>query len=119
MQVLLFTAVASAQTSKVIYTCPMHPEVQQSKPGNCPKCGMTLEKKTVKVAAPKKTVKKPPAKQPATKKPATTTTGNKGSNEMQEVVKALEQQEGIVRQPNFAAIAPPQAPIVQAQKARQ
>ncbi len=25
-----------------IYTCPMHPEVKQSKPGTCPKCGMTL-----------------------------------------------------------------------------
>jgi Cu+-exporting ATPase len=25
------------------YTCPMHPEVQQDHPGNCPKCGMTLE----------------------------------------------------------------------------
>ncbi len=27
----------------VIYTCPMHPEVRQSGPGSCPKCGMTLE----------------------------------------------------------------------------
>ena len=26
-----------------IYTCPMHPEVQSDKPGNCPKCGMKLE----------------------------------------------------------------------------
>ena len=25
------------------YTCPMHPEVVQDHPGNCPKCGMTLE----------------------------------------------------------------------------
>ena len=24
------------------YTCPMHPEVRQSGPGSCPKCGMTL-----------------------------------------------------------------------------
>jgi Cu+-exporting ATPase len=24
------------------YTCPMHPEVRQIGPGNCPKCGMTL-----------------------------------------------------------------------------
>ncbi len=24
------------------YTCPMHPEVRESRPGNCPKCGMTL-----------------------------------------------------------------------------
>ena len=29
-----------------VYTCPMHPEVQQDHPGNCPKCGMTLELKT-------------------------------------------------------------------------
>ena len=28
---------------KTIYTCPMHPEVQQDHPGNCPKCGMALE----------------------------------------------------------------------------
>jgi Cu+-exporting ATPase len=32
-----------------IYTCPMHPEVQQSRPGECPKCGMALELKTVAV----------------------------------------------------------------------
>jgi len=25
------------------YTCPMHPEVQSARPGNCPKCGMALE----------------------------------------------------------------------------
>jgi len=25
------------------YTCPMHPEIRQPKPGNCPICGMTLE----------------------------------------------------------------------------
>ncbi|GGA15492.1 heavy metal translocating P-type ATPase [Dyella caseinilytica] len=25
------------------YTCPMHPEVQQDGPGDCPKCGMALE----------------------------------------------------------------------------
>lgn len=24
------------------YTCPMHPEIVQDKPGNCPKCGMKL-----------------------------------------------------------------------------
>ena len=26
-----------------IYTCPMHPEIRQSGPGVCPKCGMALE----------------------------------------------------------------------------
>ena len=32
---------------KKIYTCPMHPEIQQNKQGDCPKCGMALEPKTV------------------------------------------------------------------------
>src|SRR5947209_3964110 len=27
----------------VEYTCPMHPEVINSRPGACPKCGMALE----------------------------------------------------------------------------
>jgi P-type Cu+ transporter len=26
-----------------IFTCPMHPEIQQEGPGSCPKCGMALE----------------------------------------------------------------------------
>src|SRR5438874_802670 len=26
-----------------IYTCPMHPQVRQKGPGNCPICGMALE----------------------------------------------------------------------------
>src|SRR6266702_1700824 len=30
----------------MIYTCPMHPEIEQDHPGHCPKCGMTLESKT-------------------------------------------------------------------------
>jgi len=25
-----------------LYTCPMHPEIRQIQPGNCPKCGMQL-----------------------------------------------------------------------------
>src|SRR5438034_536480 len=28
--------------SSLTYACPMHPEVQQDKPGKCPKCGMKL-----------------------------------------------------------------------------
>jgi P-type Cu+ transporter len=32
-----------ASPADIIYTCPMHPEVRQDHPGNCPKCGMTLE----------------------------------------------------------------------------
>lgn len=31
------------------YTCPMHPEVIQSHPGSCPKCGMALEAVDVEV----------------------------------------------------------------------
>ncbi|MEC6998927.1 MAG: heavy metal-binding domain-containing protein, partial [Pseudomonadota bacterium] len=30
-----------------IYTCPMHPEVRQEGPGNCPICGMALEPETI------------------------------------------------------------------------
>src|SRR5271170_313771 len=26
-----------------IYTCPMHPQIRRSGPGNCPLCGMALE----------------------------------------------------------------------------
>jgi Cu+-exporting ATPase len=31
----------------MIYTCPMHPEIEQDHPGPCPKCGMTLEPKSI------------------------------------------------------------------------
>ncbi len=31
----------------MIYTCPMHPQIEQDHAGNCPICGMTLEPKTV------------------------------------------------------------------------
>ena len=27
----------------MIYTCPMHPQIRQMGPGNCPICGMALE----------------------------------------------------------------------------
>ena len=43
---------ASAKTAKpvvsdAIYTCPMHPQIQQVGPGTCPICGMALEPMTV------------------------------------------------------------------------
>jgi len=33
---------ANADTGKTLYTCGMHPQVVQDKPGNCPICGMKL-----------------------------------------------------------------------------
>jgi Cu+-exporting ATPase len=45
------SAAAPPVSDTMIYTCPMHPEVQQDHPGNCPKCGMTLEPMTVKAGA--------------------------------------------------------------------
>jgi hypothetical protein len=32
---------------RIIYTCPMHPEVKSDEPGDCPVCGMFLVKKEV------------------------------------------------------------------------
>jgi len=34
---------SKAEPDGAIYTCPMHPEVRQDQPGDCPKCGMSLE----------------------------------------------------------------------------
>jgi Cu+-exporting ATPase len=42
-------AAAPAVSAGVIYTCPMHPEVEQIGPGACPKCGMALEPKEATV----------------------------------------------------------------------
>jgi Cu+-exporting ATPase len=36
-------ALATAPRKGAIYTCPMHPEIRQEGPGNCPICGMALE----------------------------------------------------------------------------
>jgi len=36
-----------------IYTCPMHPEIKQVGPGDCPKCGMALEPKGAPVVPTK------------------------------------------------------------------
>ncbi len=58
------------QVQSVIYTCPMHPEIHATKPGNCPKCGMTLVREKPNV------VKKQPIKkqQPITVKKDTVET---------------------------------------------
>ena len=34
-----------SMSGKFYYTCVMHPQIHQDKPGNCPICGMTLIKK--------------------------------------------------------------------------
>lgn len=40
--------VVAMETDKTkIHTCPMHPEIRQSGPGNCPICGMALEPEEV------------------------------------------------------------------------
>jgi Heavy metal binding domain len=38
-------AAVSRSAAAAVYACPMHPEVQETKPGNCSICGMTLVQK--------------------------------------------------------------------------
>ncbi|PHP26539.1 heavy metal translocating P-type ATPase [Limimaricola cinnabarinus] len=38
---------APPEREDVIYTCPMHPEIEQVGPGSCPICGMALEPKGI------------------------------------------------------------------------
>lgn len=38
---------ARVEAKNIEYTCPMHPEVRQMGPGNCPICGMALEPATI------------------------------------------------------------------------
>jgi hypothetical protein len=52
MLLMVAWSYAGAQT-RVIYTCPMHPQIKMEKPGNCPICGMTLVKKIIRNAPPK------------------------------------------------------------------
>ena len=44
------TATGSPADEGAIYTCPMHPEIEQVGPGDCPICGMDLEPKFVDMA---------------------------------------------------------------------
>ncbi|WP_280546828.1 heavy metal translocating P-type ATPase [Halomonas sp. 11-S5] len=41
------TPAAEPAPPGTIYTCPMHPEIRQEGPGDCPICGMALEPETV------------------------------------------------------------------------
>ncbi len=43
-------APASAE-GRLVHVCPMHPEVAQAAPGNCPRCGMSLEATTLSAEA--------------------------------------------------------------------
>lgn len=86
----------SVSTSQVVYTCPMHPEIKQSKPGNCPICGMTLVKKTVQKSTSKTGAKKQVTtkKTSATSKTPASNAGNKNETEqmlqeMKEMVKEM------------------------------
>ena len=54
-----------AWAQSITYTCPMHPEIHAAKPGNCPKCGMTLVKEKTK-----------PVKKPVVKKVTTPVNSN-------------------------------------------
>lgn len=47
----------SSGSSSDIYTCPMHPEVEQKGPGSCPKCGMNLVPKEADESAEQKKYK--------------------------------------------------------------
>ena len=45
-----FTPPSSAYQKATVYVCPMHPEVQSSKAGTCPKCKMALVVRKPKAA---------------------------------------------------------------------
>ena len=44
-------AAAPAASGRLVHACPMHPEVGQSSPGNCPRCGTALEPTTLPAEA--------------------------------------------------------------------
>ncbi len=75
-----FISAAVAQQTKVVYTCVMHPEVQKSKPGSCPICGMTLVKQTITIkkakSQPQKRMSEKPSSQEQNKMPATMPMGD-------------------------------------------
>lgn len=55
------TAKSVQQQPPVTYTCPMHPQIHATQPGNCPLCGMTLVKEKAKAVKKKAAPKPKPA----------------------------------------------------------
>ena len=47
---LVLAGIGVKAKANVIYTCPMHPEIEQLGPGACPKCGMDLEPKNLQAS---------------------------------------------------------------------
>ena len=45
------TPISHSAPSGAIFTCPMHPQIRQDHPGNCPICGMALEPEVAAEAA--------------------------------------------------------------------
>jgi cytochrome oxidase Cu insertion factor (SCO1/SenC/PrrC family) len=73
------TATTKTQ-AKVVYSCPMHPDVKSSKKGRCPKCGMDLRPVKTEVApAPPDSVSTDPVAVP---KPETATTSSFNSGKI-------------------------------------
>lgn len=40
------------EKEKMLYTCPLHPEVKSNEPGKCPECGMDLVLETLDTGEP-------------------------------------------------------------------
>jgi CopA family copper-resistance protein len=58
LSILNFANAQIKTKQQTFYTCVMHPQIHENKPGNCPICGMTLIKEKSKTAK-KIVVKKP------------------------------------------------------------
>lgn len=46
-------SVTNMESESTAYTCPMHPQIRQDKPGTCPICGMALEPEQVSLTEQK------------------------------------------------------------------
>lgn len=55
------TPASTPKPPRLVYTCPMHPQVVQPKPGTCPLCQMSLQAKVVGVVESHKTTTRGPA----------------------------------------------------------